>query len=64
MAGFGGAYTHRAHDCFYFKGGVTWPNAALPFKVAQGGDSTANDYYGPDTNWYAGSSWTRPKFPE
>jgi hypothetical protein len=62
MNGFAGSYAHQAHDCFYFKGGVTWPNAAFPLVVPGGGDTSADTYYGADPAWYAGSSWTRPVF--
>jgi hypothetical protein len=62
MVGFAGHYSHRAHDCFYFKGGVTWPNQVFPLTVPAGGDATGDTYYGPDFSWYAGSTWKRPVF--
>ena len=62
MRGFAGSYSRQAHDCFYFKGGTTWPNAVFPLTPTGGGDASANMYYGPDTGWYAGSSWSRPVF--
>ena len=62
MVGFAGTYAHQVHDCFYFKGGVIWPNAVFPFVVPGGGDATADTYYGPDGAWYAGASWAQPKF--
>jgi hypothetical protein len=56
-------YSHHAGDCFYFKGGVTWPNSALQVSLTSGGTSGNEDYYGPDPDqsWFAGSSWTRPR---
>jgi chitodextrinase len=62
MRGFTGSYSRQAHDCFYFKGGTTWPNAVFPLTASGGGDATANTYYGPDGTWYSGSSWSRPVF--
>lgn len=60
MVGFTGNYAHVAKDCFYFKGGVSWPNNVFPLTTTGGGDATANDYYGTDKTWYAGSSFTKP----
>ena len=62
MAGFSGSYSHQAGDCFYFEGGVTWPNSSFPMHVVGGGTASASDYYGPDYSWYAGGSWSRPVF--
>ncbi len=62
MNGFAGSYSHQAGDCFYFKGGVSWPNSAFPLKVGGSGTASKRDYYGPDYSWYSGASWTRPIF--
>ncbi len=63
MVGFTGSYTHQAGDKFIFKGGVTWPAAALPLTVAYSGSSdTVRDYYGVDQTWYTGTSWVKPVF--
>jgi hypothetical protein len=62
MRGFAGSYSHQAHDCFYFKGGVTWPNAVFPWRIARGGNSSANAYHGTDPSWHARRSWSRPVF--
>jgi hypothetical protein len=63
MKGFAGKYYHSAGDHFIFKGGVTWPRAAFPMIIAGSGSSaTANDYYGVDQTWFAGTSWVRPIF--
>jgi hypothetical protein len=56
------AYTHQAGDRFIFKGGVTWPAGCFEMSIPDGGTSSATDYYGVDTSWYAGSSWSRPLF--
>ena len=62
MKNFAGSYTHSAGDRFIFKGGVTWPNAAFQMRITQSGNSSNDDYYGVDTSWYTGASWTRPIF--
>ena len=62
MEPFSGSYTHADGDQFIFKGGVTWPNAALPLYIDEGGASGNRDYYGIDETWYAGGAWTRPVF--
>jgi len=63
MAPFSGKYTHKAGDRFVFKGGVTWPNAALPLYIATGGNAGNPDVYGVDPAWHAGAAaWTRPVF--
>jgi PASTA domain len=62
MRGFGGMYAHQGHDCFYFKGGVTWPNAVFPLRISGGGNPSANTYLGPDKAWHAGAAWSRPVF--
>lgn len=51
MVGFTGTYSHAAADCFYFKGGVTWPNAVFPLIVTGSGNGTNGDYYGYDSTW-------------
>ena len=62
MAGFAGAYSHQAGDRFIFKGGVTWTSSALPLNISAGGASGSPDYYGVDTTWFSGASFTRPIF--
>jgi hypothetical protein len=62
MVGFAGSYVGQPHDCFYFKGGVTWPRTVFPFAPSSGGDASGDTYYGPDPDWFAGSSWSRPRF--
>ncbi len=62
MVGFAGSYSHSAGDRFIFKGGVTWPSAALPLTISNSGTSGSQDYYGVDATWYNGGSWTRPIF--
>jgi hypothetical protein len=52
-------YKHAAGDQFIFKGGVTWPHAALPMQVTVGGTPQARDYYGVDKSWYKGAIWAR-----
>ncbi|MFA5962252.1 MAG: hypothetical protein WC848_06225 [Parcubacteria group bacterium] len=48
-------------DRFIFKGGVTWPRAALSFNWYFGSGTTANPiYFGVDKAWYAGGAWSRP----
>ncbi|MEN6373594.1 MAG: choice-of-anchor D domain-containing protein [Smithella sp.] len=58
MVGFAGSYTHTAGDKFIFKGGVTWPAAALPFKISYSGtDGNQDQYTGgqlESTPWGAG----------
>ena len=64
-AGCGGAthsYTHANGDRFIFKGGVSWPAACFVMTIATGGASGAVDYYGVDTTWFSGGSFTQPKF--
>lgn len=62
MQPFSGSYTHAAGDLFIFKGGVTWPNAALPLYITVGGTSETPDIYGVDFTWFTGPSWSRPVF--
>jgi hypothetical protein len=63
MQGWNGTYTHAAGDTFYFKGGVTWPNACFRMNIASGGSSnTVRDYYGVDSSWYTGGAFARPVF--
>lgn len=64
MVGFSGSYAHSTGDRFIFKGGVTWPAAALPVKIVYNGVTNNLDYYGVDTNYFTGSSWARPIFNE
>lgn len=56
------AYAHNAGDQFIFKGGVSWPAACFQMSIGVGGNSSAPDYYGVDTTWFAGGSFTSPKF--
>ena len=60
MSGFAGSYTHSAGDRFIFKGGVTWPSSTLKITFSHGGAAANPDYYGVNTNYFAGSSWMRP----
>lgn len=62
MQGRMGGYTHAAGDQFIFKGGVTWDRTCYPVTISSGGNSGKNDYYGVDTSWYVGGSWSRPIF--
>ncbi len=62
MTAFAGTYTHAAGDCFVFKGGVTWPNAALQLHITNSGTSANPDYYGVSQSFFTGASWTRPIF--
>jgi hypothetical protein len=63
MEAFSGTYAHQAGDRFIFKGGVTWPIEALPMYIENRSGNSANwDYYGADSNWFSGGSWTRPVF--
>lgn len=58
----GSTYTHTAGDRFIFRGGVTWPASALPLNVSAGGAASSPDYYGVDTTWYVGGTFSRPIF--
>jgi len=62
MQPFQGSYTHAVGDRFIFRGGVRWPNTALPLWITLGGNSNNWDYYGVDASWHVGSVWTRPLF--
>jgi hypothetical protein len=62
MNGWTGSYSHSAGDHFIFKGGVTWPSSSLPVNVAFSGTQASPDFYGTDTTWFAGGSFTRPIF--
>lgn len=62
MKGFAGSYSHSAGDQFIFKGGVSWPNSAFQLNITAGGSSGSPDYYGVDTSWYSGGSFSRPVF--
>lgn len=50
-------YAQGTGDKFIFKGGVAWPNAALPLIIKSGGG-----YHGVDKAWFNGPEFTRPKF--
>lgn len=63
MTGFAGTYTHAPGDIFVFRGGVVWSNSVFPLLVNLGGGSAGNnDVYTSYTNWFIGSSWSRPVF--
>ncbi|OGJ84777.1 MAG: hypothetical protein A2268_11650 [Candidatus Raymondbacteria bacterium RifOxyA12_full_50_37] len=62
MNGFSAAYFHAAGDVFVFKGGVTWPAAALPLTIAYNGSVENTDTYTTDHAWYSGADWTQPAF--
>ncbi len=55
-------YAHEAGDRFIFKGGVSWPYVALPLTLKTGGAMGNQDFYGADTTWFTGASFTKPKF--
>jgi hypothetical protein len=55
-------YQHQPGDRFIFKGGVTWPVAALPLYIWFGGAPDNYDYYGADVTWFEGSQFSRPIF--
>jgi hypothetical protein len=54
--------TLTAGDKVIFKGGVTWHNDAFPWTPKFSGAPGNSIYYGVDTTWFTGSSWTRPIF--
>lgn len=62
MMGFTGSYTHQSGDKFIFKGGVTWPNSCFPIEMRAGGSASGSDYYGVDSGYFLGSSWSQPIF--
>ena len=62
MQGWTGSYTHSTGDKFIFKGGTTWDHTCLGLSLQAGGNGSAYDYYGVDSTWYSGASWTRPVF--
>ena len=45
MKGFAGSYVHSNGDVFVFKGGVTWPAAAMPLSIANSGGTNTPDVY-------------------
>ena len=55
------SYLPVAGDRFLFEGGDTWPNGAFPLATG-GGTPGKPDYYGVETDWYSGGSWTQPTF--
>lgn len=61
-------YSHQIGDRFIFKGGVRWPNAALPLVIHAGGASGAfpgsplMGYHGVDKTWFTGGSYSPPVF--
>jgi hypothetical protein len=60
--GFAGTYTHHTGDVFIFRGGVVWPSNCFMMQITAGGSAGVNDNYGVDSNWFAGSEFTRPAF--
>ena len=60
MTGFAGSYSHSAGDIFVFKGGVTWPHAAMPLSIANSGTAGNIDTYTTDITWYTGGAFTKP----
>ncbi len=60
MVGFAGNYSHSGGDKFIFKGGTVWPYTTMPIKMEVGGTASAYDYYGSDSNYFAGSTFTQP----
>ena len=52
--------TPQADDYYILKGGVTWPNAVLPWVFHWSGSASHGIYIGVDPSWFAGSSWSRP----
>ena len=52
--------TPQADDYYILKGGVTWPNAALPWVWQWSGNASHGIYLGVDPSWFTGSSWSRP----
>lgn len=55
------AYSHVAGDRFVFEGGDTWPNNSFPI-ATRSGTAASPDYYGVETDWHAGSSFSQPVF--
>jgi hypothetical protein len=49
-------------DRVIFKGGTTWDSSAFPMTVSWSGTSASPIYYGVDSTWFAGTTWTRPVF--
>lgn len=63
MKGYAGSHpVPVAGDRFIFKGGVTWPHDALKLYITNSGTAANPIYYGIDSNYYTGASWTRPVF--
>jgi hypothetical protein len=63
MRHFTGTYTHVAGDSMIFKGGITWDSTCFSMIIRNSGTSNSvRDYYGIDSTWYTGGSFTRPKF--
>jgi len=56
------SYTGTTGDHFVFQGGDTFTSSELPIMVSNSGAAAASYYYGVDTTWYTGSSWTQPTF--
>lgn len=56
------SYTPGAGDQFILMGGDTWGTSDLKISWSWNGTSGSRIYIGVDQTWFAGSSWTRPKF--
>jgi hypothetical protein len=55
------SYSAQAGDRFIFEGGDSWPNSEFPL-ASHAGVSGKPDYYGAETDWYVGSSFSQPTF--
>ncbi len=54
------AYLLQPGDRVIFKGGVSWVGDSFPLIVTASGTSANPIYYGVDSSWYSGNTWTRP----
>jgi hypothetical protein len=57
-----GAYTLQPGDRVIFKGGTVWPAGSFPMTIGASGTSANPIYFGVDSTWFAGNSWSRPIF--
>ena len=55
------SYAPATGDRFIFEGGDTWPNSAFPL-MTESGLPLRSDYYGIETDWHTGPSFTPPIF--
>ncbi len=62
ISGAAAAKTPNAGDRFIFKGGVTWDHTCFQMNIAWSGASGNPIYFGVDSTWFSGASWTRPIF--